>query len=148
VVLLRFSYEKVLRQARRERIGLGSSLEQSRRDAKLTAMKRRRSERVLLQLRVMVTAEMEPARPVRFDAFTLVVNAHGGLLEMNMKARRGQKLMIANPAAGPAESATVVSVKGARDGSFAVAFEFDRPAPRFWPLSFHPSDWSLVEAEN
>jgi len=110
-------------------------------------MNQRRSERVLLQLRVIVTAEIEPARPVRFDAFTLVVNAHGGLLEMSIKARKGQKLLLANPAAGLAESATVVSVKGARDGSYAVAFEFDKASPHFWPITFPPRDWNLVEAE-
>jgi hypothetical protein len=111
-------------------------------------MNQRRSERVLLQLRVIVTAEIEPARPVRFDAFTLVVNAHGGLLEMAMKARKGQKLLLANPSAGLAESATVVSVKGARDGGFAVAFEFDKASPHFWPIGFPPKDWNLVEARN
>jgi hypothetical protein len=42
---------------------------------------RRRSERVMLQLAVLVRANMPDRRCLQVQAFTLVVNAHGGLLE-------------------------------------------------------------------
>jgi hypothetical protein len=100
----------------------------------------------MLQIRVLVTTEIEPGVAGRFDAFTLVVNAHGGLLEMSMKARKGQKLLVSNPATRVEESATVVAVKSVPDGNYAVAFEFDRAAPDFWPVSLPPGDWELAEA--
>lgn len=111
-------------------------------------MNRRRSERVLLQLRVIVVAEIAPAKTARMDAFTLVVSAHGGLLEMSVKLPKGQKLLLSNPAAGVEAKCTVVSARAGRDGSYAVAFEFDHPSPQFWSLSFPPKDWGLVAAEN
>ncbi|HTQ97978.1 MAG TPA: hypothetical protein VMH89_14295 [Candidatus Acidoferrum sp.] len=108
---------------------------------------RRRSERVLLQMRVMVTADLEPGKPVRLEAFTLVVNAHGGLLEMGLKAWKGQKLLVSNPAAKAEETATVVAVSSGQEGNYAVAFEFNRPSPQFWPITFPPKDWDLVETK-
>jgi hypothetical protein len=108
-------------------------------------MNRRRSERVLLQVRVVVETEFEPGRLARADAVTLVVNAHGGLLEINLRLTKGQKLLLSNPAVGVEERATVVAVRTAHENGFAVAFEFDNPVPQFWPLSFPPKDWGLVE---
>jgi hypothetical protein len=29
---------------------------------------------------------------------------------------------------------------------FAVAFEFDRPSPKFWPVTFPPADWELPKS--
>jgi hypothetical protein len=107
----------------------------------------RRSERVLLQIRVIVVTQLEYGKSVRFDAFTLVVNAHGGLLEMSLKLSKGQKMLLANPVTGVEESCRVVDVKSTGDGTFAVTFEFDKPSPRFWPISFPPRDWDLVAAQ-
>lgn len=111
-------------------------------------MNRRRSERVLLQIHVLVETELEVGTLVRLDAFTLVVNAHGGLLEMSLKVPPGQKLVLSNPAIGVQEACKVVRTKPTQDGFYAVAIEFDRPAPQFWPINFPPADWGLVEAEN
>jgi hypothetical protein len=116
--------------------------------AQLPQMNRRRSERVLLQVRLVVVTEFEPGKLARVDAFTLVVNAHGGLLEINLRLKKGQKLQLSNPAIGVEERATVVVVRTAHENSYAVAFEFDNPAPQFWPISFPPKDWGLVEGEN
>jgi hypothetical protein len=37
-------------------------------------------------------------------------------------------------------------VEGSEEGRFSVAFEFESPAPHFWPVSFPPADWSSVES--
>lgn len=107
---------------------------------------RRRSERILLQVRVIVEIEMERERPVRLEAFTLVVNAHGGLLEMGLRVTTGQRLVLDNPSAGRREACKVVGVRKSRDGQLAVAFEFVNPAPQFWPIAFPPVDWHLVKS--
>jgi hypothetical protein len=110
-------------------------------------MNRRRSERVLLQMRVVVSAEMEGGKMAHTEAFTLVVNAHGGLLELGMKVNKGQKLLLTNPGLGAQQSCKVVSVKSSQDGCFATAFEFDSPTPQFWLIDFPPTDWSLMRAK-
>ena len=107
---------------------------------------RRRSERVLLQVPVNLEIPQPDGRFLRGDAYTLCVNAHGGLLEMGTRVNLGQKLILANPGTGVREWGHVVHCDKSQHGYFAVAFEFDQPSPDFWPLVFPPSDWKLVKA--
>lgn len=107
---------------------------------------KRRSERVLLQVRVLLETQLNNGTPVRLDAFTLVVNAHGGMLETSWKLAKDQRLTLMNPATGAREPGRVVSVKRSQPGSFAVAFEFDSPTPQFWPIHFPPVDWEAVRS--
>ena len=97
-------------------------------------------EGVPFQMRLLVAVEIEPGKSGRFDAFTLVVNAHGGRLETTARLGKGQKLLLSNPGAGLTEKATVVAVRKVEANSFDVAFEFDNPVPRFWPICFPPID--------
>jgi hypothetical protein len=147
-VLVRIPDEEALCESGGCETALASHRETKECPAQLSEMNRRRSERVLLQVRLFVEAEYEPRKIGRINAFTLVVNAHGGLLEISLKLTKGQKLLLSNPAFEVEERATVVAVRAAHEGSFTVAFEFDKAAPRFWPISFPPKDWGLVEAEN
>jgi len=109
-------------------------------------MNRRRSERVLLQVRVVVETEIEKGKSIRLDAFTLVVNAHGGLLEMDLKVGKGQKLLLTNSGLRMQQSCRVVGIRESQEGLFAVAFEFDNPTSEFWPIAFPPADWAPVKA--
>ncbi len=103
---------------------------------------------MLLQVRVFVETELEAGQLVRVEGFTLVVNAHGGLLEMGVKVPKGQKLLLSNPSMGVQQGARVIATRNSHDSVFAIAFEFDNPAPQFWPIAFPPKDWNLVEAGN
>ncbi len=48
---------------------------------------RRRSERVMLQMKITVMAEDVQHKPRQEEAMTLVVNAHGGLLKMKLDVK-------------------------------------------------------------
>lgn len=102
---------------------------------------RRRSERVMLQVAVTVLADTPEHLVVTEDTHTLVVNAHGGLLKLRAELLPGQPLTLANPRNGNREKAHVVRIEQPSPDYFAVAFEFDRPAPNFWPIVFPPEDW-------
>jgi hypothetical protein len=102
---------------------------------------------VPLQIPVVVETEVEEGKLVRLNAFTLVVNAHGGLLEMSLKVTQGQKMQLANPTMGVKQPCRVVGVRSSQDGLFAVAFEFDSPTPQFWPIAFPPTGWGLIQVE-
>ncbi len=58
---------------------------------------RRRSERVMLQMKVTVIAEDVQHKPRQEEAMTLVVNAHGGLLKMKLDVHVGQPMRLVNP---------------------------------------------------
>jgi len=109
-------------------------------------MNQRRSERISLQIRLIVETNLHGGYQVYLDAFTLAVSAHGGLLEMGLKVSRGQALILISPISRSRQSCTVVESKHLRDGMFAVAFEFATPAPQFWPISFPPVSWELVRS--
>jgi hypothetical protein len=104
-------------------------------------MNRRRSERVMLQMRVTVIAEDIAHQPRQEEALTLVVNAHGGLLKAKMDLHVGQPMRLVNPQNGVEENCRVVRVEDTSPEYFSVAFEFDKPNAKFWPVVFPPPDW-------
>ena len=110
------------------------------------ASNRRRSERVMLQIPIVVLAQTPERVPVEEETHTLVVNAHGGLLKLKMELLQGQPIILSNPQTGAEQSCRVVRIDQPSPDYFAVAFEFDRPAPKFWPVTFPPSDWGVPKA--
>ena len=97
----------------------------------------------MLQMPVMLETELERGKPLRIEAFTLVVNAHGGLLELGLPLRAGHKLWIVHPVSGARKASKIVGFRRSQDSDgFLVAFEFDAPTPQFWPVAFPPEDWS------
>jgi hypothetical protein len=102
---------------------------------------RRRSERVMLQMRVTVIAEDVQRMSRQEEALTLVVNAHGGLLKMKMDVHVGQPMRLVNPQNNVEQNCRVVRVDDTSTDFFSVAFEFDHPNPKFWPVVFPPPDW-------
>ena len=105
---------------------------------------RRRSERVMLQIPVKVMTETPERKPVEEDTHTLVVNAHGGLLKLKLELFQGQPIMLVNPQNGMKQGCRVVRIDQPSADYFAVAFEFDQPAPKFWPVTFPPKDWGVA----
>jgi hypothetical protein len=102
---------------------------------------RRRSERVILRISVMVLAEDEERKQIQEKAETQVVNAHGGLLQMRSHLHVGQSFLLHNPQSNKEMSCRVVRIEEQGLEFYNIAFEFDRPAPNFWPIVFPPADW-------
>ena len=103
---------------------------------------RRRSERVMLQIPVIVQVKTRDGKDVREDTQTVVVNAHGGLLKLKMEVKTGQPILLINERAKLQQGCHVVRVETSEAGNSAVAFEFDEPTPQFWPIVFPPADWA------
>jgi hypothetical protein len=102
---------------------------------------RRRSERVMLQMRITVIADDTQRNSRQEEALTQIVNAHGGLLKLKMDVKVGQPMLLVNPQNKLEQSCRVVRVDDTAEEHFSVAFEFDKPNPKFWPVVFPPSDW-------
>ena len=106
---------------------------------------RRRSQRVLLQVVVLVRAEMPDGKNLQVQAFTLAVNAHGGLLESPLNLAANQKITLISPQTGQEVTCRVVRAEKPSEASYRIAFEFDQGSPRFWPITFPPKDWGVAE---
>jgi hypothetical protein len=106
---------------------------------------RRRSQRVALQVAVLIRASMPDGRSVQAQAFTSLVSAHGGLMEAPMKFEINQKILVINPHSGKEVGCIVIRVQGPAEGLYEVAFEFDHRNPRFWSIQFPPEDWAVTE---
>jgi hypothetical protein len=105
---------------------------------------RRRSERVMLQVPVVVQITTRAGKEVRENTHTVVVNAHGGLFKLKTEVKTGQPILLINEKAKLQQACRVVRVETSEAGHSAVAFEFDQPAPHFWPIVFPPADWGTT----
>ena len=107
---------------------------------------RRRSERVMLQIPILVKTDSAEHEHFEEETHTMVVNAHGGLLKLKMEVLAGQPIVLRNPRSGAEVAARVVRVENPPGGFTAVAFEFREPSPHFWPVEFPPEDWAKASS--
>lgn len=113
----------------------------------VTPVNRRRSQRLFLQVRIVMEGRV--ARNPNFSEMTrtVVVNAHGALVEMSVAPEQGQTLNLKNCQTNESQESKVVLVTAGESGKFNVALEFTAPNPGFWSISFPPDDWSGHDAD-
>jgi hypothetical protein len=93
---------------------------------------RRRTPREHAPIPLFVYGHTPEGQPFYEEAFTSVVNVHGGSMRMQTAAQLGQRLLITNQKNECAQPCIVVFV-GARLGGLAdVAFSFTAAMPYFW----------------
>jgi hypothetical protein len=103
---------------------------------------RRRSQRLFLQVRVVVEGRLPDKSPFREETHTIVVNAHGALVEMNVSLDQGLTVTLSNVRTSEKTECTVKLVTPAEAKKFNTALEFTKPNPGFWRISFPPEDWT------
>ena|ERR1700693_1285315 len=110
---------------------------------------RRRSQRVILSLRVIVRTEDGP-KDASFEeeTHTLIVNAHGALIALAGKVTKGQKLRVTNRATKAEQVCRVANVGPKSEGKTQIGVEFLNPSPDFWQISFPPEDWVVPETSS
>jgi len=107
-------------------------------------VERRRSQRIMVQVAVLLRAETPNFEHEPLLAFAASVNAHGGLLQSPRRIRAGQKITLLIPQTGKEARCHVLQSQKFSEDSFATAVEFDQQIPQFWPIASPPMDWSLV----
>jgi hypothetical protein len=95
----------------------------------------------MLQIPVVVQVRTLEGKDVHEETQTVVVNAHGGLMKLRIEVKAGQPILLVNKGSKAQQGCHVVRVETSEAGNSAVAFEFDQPAPQFWPIVFPPADW-------
>jgi len=111
-----------------------------------TGANRRRSERVMLQIPIVVMTETLEHENLREQTQTMIVNAHGGLVKLLMEVMPGQPIVLMHPRSGVTAAARVIRVENPPGGFTAVGFEFNEVSPKFWPVEFPPADWTASES--
>ena len=108
---------------------------------------RRRTQRVLLRLPILVIARGPDQQHVSENAFTANVSAHGALILLSMRIEAGQKILIRSTETLEEQFVRVVHVTAAAEGKSEVGVEFLKPSPKFWRISFPPDDWTPHDPE-
>ena len=104
---------------------------------------KRRSERLKLNVPVIVMTETLEHIKVQEVTHTIVVNAHGGLLKLKMEVLVGQPIILTNLQTNHEQRCRVVRVEQLPAEEFGIAFEFEKRAPEFWSVTSPPADWQV-----
>jgi hypothetical protein len=88
----------------------------------------------------IVYLQAENASLLSEEGHTLVVNAHGGLVQLAMKVQPGQTLVLKNRESGEQQECRVVHMERGQADTNEVGILFAHPAPRFWGVDFPPAD--------
>jgi hypothetical protein len=93
---------------------------------------RRRSERRAFNAVIRVYGSTEGGKSFYEEAHTIDVSSYGALLELNVAARVGQKLMLINEATQRQQICKIVNVRNPDTQPLVVAVEFPVPHAQFW----------------
>ena len=107
----------------------------------------RRSQRILLSVPVRVSGTQTSGTPFVEHTKTMIVNAHGALLQLEEPVQEGQTLNVRNVNTGEEMPCKVVDVSPGTHGVAEIGVEFTQPSPQFWRVSFPPTDWSTRSPE-
>jgi len=103
---------------------------------------KRRTQRVLLQIQILVRAQFEGDTALTEETNTLVVNADGALISLAMRVKPGQRLVLRNWSTAKEQDCRVVHVREKPIGKNEVGIAFPCPMPKFWGLAFPLPDWT------
>jgi len=102
----------------------------------------RRSQRILLSIPVTIRGLQSNGAPFSERTRTLVVNAHGALIELREPVLVGQQLQMTNVATNEEMNCRVADINPGHTNLPEIGVEFAEACPRFWRVSFPPADWS------
>jgi len=103
---------------------------------------RRRSQRLFLQVRVILEGIRANQSPFSEETHTIVVNTHGALVQLSFPLDQGQTVTLQNIRTGEKIECAVKLVTLKEAKKFHTAIEFMKPNADFWRISFPPDDWS------
>jgi hypothetical protein len=107
----------------------------------------RRSQRVLLSVGIRVTAKRANGISFEENTRTLVVNAHGALIQLKEIVNPGDDVIVRNLRTEEELSCKVVDISAGANGLKEVGIEFVASNPKFWRITFPPADWTARSPE-
>jgi hypothetical protein len=104
--------------------------------------KKRRSQRVVLRVPVLVYRPPKAGPPFFEGTHTLVVSAHGALLGLAASVAPEQRIFLQHSLSGEEQECRIVFTDKKLTGMTEIGIEFQKPAPNFWHIAFPPTDWT------
>lgn len=101
-----------------------------------TAEERRRAQRVLLRMRILVHV---PGKPNAIEGFTHTVSATGAMIILPEGFAQGTKFTLENPKTQQKVEVNVVRPSQINQEGALLPIEFLSPAPQFWHVFFPPN---------
>src|SRR5260370_40199732 len=102
----------------------------------------RRSQRILLSVPLRVSGKRVNGTLFVEHTKTLIVNAHGPLLQLQEPVREGQKLSVRHVTTGEEIPCTVVDLSPSANGVAEIGVQFAQANPHFWRGYFSSVDCS------
>jgi hypothetical protein len=93
---------------------------------------RRRSERFLLDVSLVIRGESAEQQPFEEQTFTISVSTYGALVVLAHKVTIGQTLFLKNPETQYETEGRVARLGAPYGGLAQVGIEFPKPAPELW----------------
>ena len=112
-----------------------------------TGADRRRSERLPLDLRLIVRGESLGRKAFQEATFTTSVSAHGALVVLSTKVVLGQTIYLKNPNTQKEVEGRVTRFGPLNGNQVQVGINFTRPTLTFWPAVFPPKSWKSVAGQ-
>ena len=109
-----------------------------------TGADRRRSERLFLDVGLIVRGESVEGEVFEEPTFTISISAHGALVVMSTKVVLGQTLFLRNPGIQKEMEGRVTRFGPLRGNEAQVGINFTQPTLMFWPAVFPPKSWKSV----
>ena len=101
----------------------------------------------MLSVPLRVSGKLANGTPFVEHTKTLIVSAHGALLQLEEPVQDGQDLNIRNVTTGEEMPCQVVDLNRGANAVIEAGIEFSQPNPRFWGVSFPPADWTARSPE-
>jgi hypothetical protein len=100
-----------------------------------TVSERRRSERFLLDVPLVVRGESAEQQPFEEQTFSISISTYGALVVLAHKVSVGQKLFLRNPETQYEAEGRVARLGSAYGGLAQVGIEFPKPASELWTIN-------------
>lgn len=112
------------------------------RESAWLASTRRRSQRLLLRLKVRVSGQISAGERFEEEVSTLAISPYGGLVLLATPVSKGQPITLSNVRTSEQVECIVVYV-GDHEGDYIqTGVEFLSPNAKFWQVAFPPEEWT------
>src|SRR5258708_10162430 len=95
------------------------------------SMPKRRSQRVRLSIRLLVSGNRPNGHSFSEEVYTIVVNIHGALIVAAEPLHVGQLLTVRHIKSGDQQMCRVIQIETPDDANTALALQFLQPTPPF-----------------